>query len=130
MTTLFPLLSATGADSLRDAARAVDAARADGYMGTWEWILDYAVFPGPKPCTPIILGLDLIEDAGGGDQLEFQLSVVWTDSGQLAVEAAVNVACSDAAVRYGPKAFTNHSALLIDLPVTPRRPSRTMSSSR
>ncbi|MFK4069902.1 hypothetical protein [Streptomyces sp. NPDC029674] len=40
-----------------------------------------------------MLGLDVIEHAEGGDQMEFLLQVVWTDLGQLAVDAAVNVAC-------------------------------------
>lgn len=51
------------------------------------------VFPGPQPWTPTVLGLDVIEHADGGDQLEFLLQVVWTDFGQLAVDATVNVAC-------------------------------------
>ncbi|MEU6805795.1 hypothetical protein [Streptomyces neyagawaensis] len=37
--------------------------------------------------------MDVIKHADGGDQLEFLLNVVWTDLGQLAVDAAVNVAC-------------------------------------
>jgi hypothetical protein len=55
--------------------------------------LDHAVFPGLQSWTPIIFGLDVIEHADVGDQLEFVLQVVWTDRGQLAVDAAVNVAC-------------------------------------
>ncbi|MGW3654271.1 hypothetical protein ACWD6R_00460 [Streptomyces sp. NPDC005151] len=93
MTTLFPRLSAADVDSLKQAVRAVDAARVDGDRAEWKWALDHVVFPGPQPWTPIILGLDVIEHAGGGDQLEFLLQVVWTDRGQLAVDAAVNVAC-------------------------------------
>ncbi|MEV7237241.1 hypothetical protein AB0N06_25735 [Streptomyces sp. NPDC051020] len=80
-------------DFLKQAVRAVDAARVDGDRAEWEWALDHVVFPGPQPWTPVILGLDVIEHAGGGDQLEFLLQVVWTDRGQLAVDAAVNVAC-------------------------------------
>jgi hypothetical protein len=59
----------------------------------WEWALEHAAFPGPQLGTPIILGLDVIEHASGGDQLEFLLQVVWTDRGRLALDAAVNVAC-------------------------------------
>ncbi|MFJ9940084.1 hypothetical protein [Streptomyces erythrochromogenes] len=60
---------------------------------TWEWALQHAVFPSTQRETPLILGLDVIERAAMGDQLEFQLWVVWTGKGQLAVEAAVSVAC-------------------------------------
>ncbi|MFC0057266.1 hypothetical protein [Streptomyces actinomycinicus] len=93
LTTLFPELSPAGVEALKDAARAVDAARVNGDKAEWEWAPDHAVFPGPQPGTPIILGLDVIDHADGGDQLEFLLQVVWTDLGQLAVDAAVNVAC-------------------------------------
>lgn len=48
---------------------------------------------GLRPGAPVILGVDVIEPTGEGDQLEFQLQVVWTDQGELAVDAAVNVAC-------------------------------------
>ncbi|MFD8634777.1 hypothetical protein [Streptomyces sp. NPDC059533] len=93
LTMLFPGLSPAGVRSLKDGARAVEAARVNAAGTEWEWALDHAVFPGPQPGTPIILGLDVIEHAGGGDQLEFLLQVVWTDLGQLAVDAVVNVAC-------------------------------------
>ncbi|MGW7027086.1 hypothetical protein ACWGFX_07825 [Streptomyces xanthophaeus] len=93
LTTLIPGLSPAGMESLKAAARAVDAARFNEAGVEWEWALDHAVFPGPQPGTPIILGLDVTEHAGEGDQLEFLLQVVWTDLGQLAVDAAVNVAC-------------------------------------
>ncbi|MFB7449898.1 hypothetical protein [Streptomyces sp. NPDC056194] len=93
LTTLFPRLSPADVESLEQAARAVDVARGDGDKGEWEWALDHVVFPGARPWTPIVLGLDAIEHADGGDQLEFLLQVVWTDFGQLAVDAAVNVAC-------------------------------------
>ncbi|MFF8816114.1 hypothetical protein [Streptomyces pactum] len=93
LATLFPHLSPADVESLEHTARAVDAARARGDKTEWEWALDHAVFPGPRPWTPVLLGLDVIERADGGDQLEFMLHVVWTDSGRLAVDAAVNVAC-------------------------------------
>ncbi|MEE1750989.1 hypothetical protein [Streptomyces sp. SP18CS02] len=93
LTTLFPGLSATDVASVRQTARAIDAARADGNQSVWEWALWHVAFPGPQPGTPIVLGLDLIEHADGVDQLEFLLQVVWTDQGQLAVDVAVNVAC-------------------------------------
>lgn len=93
VTTLTPGLSPAGVEAVSDAARAVDAARANEAGATWEWALEHVVFPGPQPGTPIILGLDVIAHADGGDQLEFLLQVVWTDLGQLAVDAAVNVAC-------------------------------------
>lgn len=93
LTTLFPRLSPADVESLEQTASAVDEARADGDAAQWEWALDHVVFPGPQPWTPIVLGLDVIEHADGGDQLEFLLQVVWTDFGQLAVDAAVNVAC-------------------------------------
>ncbi len=93
LTTLIPDLSAADVESLKDTARAVDAARGNGSGAKWEWALDHATFPGPQSWTPVILGLDVIEHAGGGDQLEFLLQVVWTDRGQLAVEAAVSAAC-------------------------------------
>lgn len=93
LTTLFPGLSPADVACLEQAARAVDAARADGDKAKWEWVRDHLVFPGPQPWTPLILGLDVIEHADGSDQLEFLLHVVWTDLGRLAVDAAVNVAC-------------------------------------
>ncbi|GGP72635.1 hypothetical protein GCM10010287_35970 [Streptomyces variabilis] len=93
LTTLFPRLSPADVESLEQAASAVDEARSDGDKVEWEWALHHVVFPGPQPWKPIILGLDVIEHADGGDQLEFLLQVVWTDLGQLAVDAAVNVAC-------------------------------------
>ncbi|MFE0106444.1 hypothetical protein [Streptomyces sp. NPDC059009] len=37
--------------------------------------------------------MNVIEHGDGIDQLEFLLQVVWTEQGQLAVDAAVNVAC-------------------------------------
>ncbi|MEV4501944.1 hypothetical protein [Streptomyces klenkii] len=93
LTTLIPGLSPAGVDSLKDTARAVDAARVNGAGAEWGWALDHAVFPGPQPWTLIILGLDVVEHADGDDPLEFVLQVVWTDLGELAVDAAVNVAC-------------------------------------
>lgn len=71
----------------------VDVARAGRNTADWEWVLEHAAFALPQLGTPIILGLDVIEHAEGGDQLEFLLHVVWTDLGRLAVDTAVNVAC-------------------------------------
>ncbi|MFB7026558.1 MULTISPECIES: hypothetical protein [unclassified Streptomyces] len=93
LTTLFPFLSPADVKSLRHAARAVDAARVDGEGAQWEWALQHTLFPGAQPWTPIVLGLDVVEHAAEGDQLEFQLEVAWADLGQLAVDVAVNVAC-------------------------------------
>ncbi|MET9951821.1 hypothetical protein ABZ135_09780 [Streptomyces sp. NPDC006339] len=93
LTMLFPVLSPADVEPLRHVARAVDAARVDGEGAEWEWALQNAVFPGTQPWTPIILGLHVIEHAAGSDEPEFQLEVVWTDQGQLAVDAAVSVAC-------------------------------------
>ncbi|MGW6984676.1 hypothetical protein ACWGE1_35370 [Streptomyces sp. NPDC054932] len=93
MITPIPGLSPAGVDSIKEAARAVDAARVNGARADWEWAQDHAVFPGPQAWTPIVLGLDVIEHADRSDQLEFLLQVVWTDPGRLAIDAAVNVAC-------------------------------------
>ncbi|MEU4039882.1 hypothetical protein [Streptomyces collinus] len=93
LTTLFPLLTPAEAASLHRAAGTVDAARARRTAADWEWALEHAAFPGTPLGTPIVLGLDVIEHAEGGDQLEFLLQVVWTDRGHLAVDTAVNVAC-------------------------------------
>ncbi|MEU2232244.1 hypothetical protein [Streptomyces vietnamensis] len=93
LTALFPLLTAADVDSLYQVAGIVDTARAGRATADWEWVLEHAVFPGTQLGTPVVLGLDVIEHAGGGDQLEFLLQVVWIDPGHLAVEAAVNVAC-------------------------------------
>jgi hypothetical protein len=87
LTTLFPHLLAADVESLGHAARAVDAARVDGNAAEWEWALSHVVFPGPRAGTPVILGVDVIEQADEGDQLEFLLQVVWTDRGELAVDA-------------------------------------------
>ncbi|WP_331739762.1 hypothetical protein OG613_44465 (plasmid) [Streptomyces sp. NBC_00015] len=93
LTVLFPLLTPADVGSLNQAAGTVDAARAGRTTADWEWVLEQAAFPGTQLGRPIVLGLDVIEHAEGGDQLEFLLQVVWTDPGQLAVDAAVNVAC-------------------------------------
>ncbi|MFF0435626.1 hypothetical protein ACFYU9_25860 [Streptomyces sp. NPDC004327] len=93
LTVLFPLLTPADADSLHEAAGMVDTARAGRATAEWEWVLEHAVFPGMQPGTPVVLGLDVMEHSGGGDQLEFLLQVVWIDPGHLAVDAAVNVAC-------------------------------------
>jgi hypothetical protein len=93
LTALFSLLSPADADSLNQVAGTVDAARAGRETADWEWALEHAAFPGTQRGTPIVLGLDVIEHAEEGDQLEFLLQVVWTDPGRLAVDAAVNVAC-------------------------------------
>ncbi|MFD8012567.1 hypothetical protein [Streptomyces sp. NPDC058955] len=93
LTTLFPFLSAAGLESMRRAAGAIGAARVDRDGAEWEWALQHAAFPGTQPWTPVILGLGAIGQAGRGDQVEFQLHVVWTGLGRLAVDAAVNVAC-------------------------------------
>ncbi|MFI8404941.1 hypothetical protein ACIGG5_32455 [Streptomyces sp. NPDC085463] len=93
MTALFPFLTAADVKSLRQAAGMVDAVRAGRTPADWEWALQHAAFPGTQQSTPIIFGLDVIQHAEGGDQLEFLLQVVWVDPGRLAVDAAVNVAC-------------------------------------
>ncbi|MFB7275583.1 hypothetical protein ACFCZV_00580 [Streptomyces hydrogenans] len=93
LTVLFPFLTSADVDSLRQTASTVDAARAARPTADWEWRVGHAASPGTQSGTPIVLGLDVIEAAAGGDQLEFLLQVVMTDSGRLAVDAAVNVAC-------------------------------------
>lgn len=93
LTTLFPALPPADVKFLQNAVRAVDGVRARGDRTEWEWAPQHVVFRGPEPGTPIILGLDAIEQRDGSDQLEFLLQVVWTDQGQLAVDTAVNVAC-------------------------------------
>ncbi|WP_256925372.1 hypothetical protein [Streptomyces sp. Amel2xC10] len=93
LTVLFPHLSAADLECLGRAARAVDAARATGETVQWEWELNHAVFPDGQPGTPVVLGVDVVAHAEGGDQLEFLLQVVWADRGRPAVDAAVNVAC-------------------------------------
>ncbi|MER5897401.1 hypothetical protein [Streptomyces sp. NPDC001876] len=93
LAVIFPLLEPADVDSMNQAAGTVDAARTGGDRADWEWALEHAAFPGTQSGTPTILGLDVIEHAEGGDQLEFQLQVVWTALGRLAVETAVNVAC-------------------------------------
>lgn len=93
VTALFPFLTAADVKSLRQAAGMVDAVRAGRTPADWEWALQHAAFPGTQQSTPIIFGLDVIQHAEGGDQLEFLLQVVWVDPGRLAVDAAVNVAC-------------------------------------
>ncbi|MFE5594236.1 hypothetical protein [Streptomyces sp. NPDC056549] len=93
LAALFPLLTPTDVDSLSQTAGTVDAARAGRTTADWEWVLEHAAFEGTRLGTPIILGLDVVEHAEGGDQLEFLLQVVRTGPGRLAVDAAVNVAC-------------------------------------
>ncbi|XMA37148.1 hypothetical protein O1157_12465 [Streptomyces albogriseolus] len=91
--TLFPFLTPSDVDSLRQAARAVDEARRDGFTSHWEWFPEHAAFHGRQVGTPIVLGLGVVEHGEAGDPLEFLLQVVWTDLGGLAVDAALNVAC-------------------------------------
>ncbi|MFD4693204.1 hypothetical protein [Streptomyces sp. NPDC058463] len=93
MTTLFPLLSPADVDSWNQAARTVDAARVGTDTADWEWFPENAAFSDTQAGTPIIFGLDVIERAERGDQLDFLLQVVWTNQGRLAVDATVNVAC-------------------------------------
>ncbi|MFF8387380.1 hypothetical protein ACF053_27585 [Streptomyces kanasensis] len=93
LTALFTLLTPADVDCLIQEARTVDTARAGRTTAEWEWALQHAAFPGSQLGTPIVLGLNVIEHAEGGDQPEFLLQVVWTHLGQLAVDAAVNVAC-------------------------------------
>ncbi|MET8508485.1 hypothetical protein ABZV60_28170 [Streptomyces sp. NPDC004787] len=93
LNRLFPHLSPADVASLEETARAVDATRADGDRAGWDWTPDHAIFPGPQPWTSVVLGLDVVQRRGRGDDVEFQLHVVWTDFGQLAVDTAVNVAC-------------------------------------
>ncbi|MEU7696948.1 hypothetical protein [Streptomyces sp. NPDC039028] len=93
LTVLFPLLTPAERDSLRRTAGTVDTARADRRTADWEWVLEHAAFSGARMGTLVVLGLDVIEHAEDGDQLEFLLQVVRTELGQLAVDAAVNVAC-------------------------------------
>ncbi|MFJ4466985.1 hypothetical protein ACIP2X_05605 [Streptomyces sp. NPDC089424] len=93
LAALFPHLPARDVEALRQVARAVDAVRAEGATTPWEWTRDPVVTPEPLPWTSVLFGVNFIEHAGAGDQLEFVLQVVWTESGELAVEAAVNVAC-------------------------------------
>ncbi|MFE1272147.1 hypothetical protein [Streptomyces sp. NPDC058758] len=92
---LFPLLTPAEVDSLNQTASMVDAARTGRTTveWEWEWALGRAASAGTQLGTPIVLGLDVIEHATGGDQLEFLLQVVRTERGQLAVDTAVNVAC-------------------------------------
>ncbi|MEU5046126.1 hypothetical protein [Streptomyces griseorubiginosus] len=92
-TTLFPFLTPADVDSLHQSARTVDEARRDDDIADWEWFPEHAAFSGRQVGTPIIVGLDVVEHAEEGDELEFLLQVVWTDLGQLAVDVAVNVAC-------------------------------------
>ncbi|MFE9046535.1 hypothetical protein ACFYOG_37380 [Streptomyces sp. NPDC007818] len=93
LNALFPLLTPADVDSLRQAAGTVNTARAGKATAGWEWAVEHAVFPGTQPGTPVLLGLDVVEHAGDGDQLEFLLQVVWIGPGRLAIDVAVNVAC-------------------------------------
>ncbi|MCX5231291.1 hypothetical protein [Streptomyces sp. NBC_00233] len=93
LNTLFPALTPPDVESLHQVARTVDAACVGKGTADWEWFLEHAAFPGTWRGTPVILGLDVIQHADGADQLEFLLQVVWTQTGQLAVDAAVSVAC-------------------------------------
>ncbi|MFD7963512.1 hypothetical protein ACFV5J_22205 [Streptomyces zaomyceticus] len=92
-TALYPGLTAGDVDVLSRVARAVDRARGDDAAAEWEWAREHVVDPVPRPWTSVVLGVDVRQDAGAGDQLEFLLQLVRTDEGRLAVEAAVNVAC-------------------------------------
>ncbi|MEU9858039.1 hypothetical protein [Streptomyces sp. NPDC047974] len=93
LPALFPFLSPADEDSLNPTAGMVDAIRAGRAMADWEWGLGHVVFAGAQLGTPVVLGLDVIEHTAEGDQLEFLLQVVNPAPGQLAVDAAVNVAC-------------------------------------
>ncbi|MFF5505812.1 hypothetical protein [Streptomyces roseolus] len=73
LTALFPLLTPAEVDSLNQTAGMVDAARTGRSTTEWEWALGHAASAGTQPGTPIVLGLDVIEHAAEGDQLEFLL---------------------------------------------------------
>lgn len=93
LNTLFRLLAAADENLLRLTARTIDAARSADDSPAWEWAPHHAVFPGSQPWTNVILGMQVIKNAASGDGLEFHLDVEWTNDGQLAVAAAVDVAC-------------------------------------
>ncbi|MEU7076152.1 hypothetical protein AB0B30_39410 [Streptomyces narbonensis] len=93
LATLFPQLPPADMEAMRVVADAVDAARVKEDVPQWEWAPGHAVCPGPRPGVAVVLMADVIVHADGGDQLEFWLQVFWTDEGQIAVNAAVNVAC-------------------------------------
>ncbi|MFJ1793237.1 hypothetical protein [Kitasatospora griseola] len=93
LNTLFPELATTGAESMRRAARRVDAARPGAAETTWDWKTAHAVFAGPQSRVHVILLLCVVDPTSGSDWLEFQLQVGWTEGGRHEVAAAVNVEC-------------------------------------
>lgn len=93
LAALFPQLASADLEAMRVVADAVDAARAREDVPQWEWALGHALCPGPQPGVAVVLMANAIVNADGADQLEFWVQVFWTDQGQLAVNAAVNVAC-------------------------------------
>ncbi|MFI1284340.1 hypothetical protein ACH4U5_26940 [Streptomyces sp. NPDC020858] len=93
LATLFPQLTPAGMEAMRVVAGTVDATRVKEDGPRWEWAPGHAVCPGPQPGVAVVLMADVIVHADAGDQLEFWLQVFWTEQGQIAVNAAVNVAC-------------------------------------
>ncbi|MFF2438667.1 hypothetical protein ACFVU4_31645 [Streptomyces sp. NPDC058107] len=93
LAALFPQLTSADLEAMRVVANAVDAARVKEDAPQWEWAPGHAVCPGPQAGVAVVLMADVIVHADGGDQLEFWLQVFCTDQGQIAVNAAVNVAC-------------------------------------
>ncbi|MFE2850146.1 hypothetical protein ACFXJO_03325 [Streptomyces lavendulae] len=93
LAELFPQLASADLEAMRVVADAVDAVRAREDVPQWEWAPGHALCPGPQPGAAVVLMANVIVNASGGDQLEFWVQVFWTDQGQLAVNAAVNVAC-------------------------------------
>ncbi|MFD7560462.1 hypothetical protein ACFV9E_38965 [Streptomyces sp. NPDC059835] len=93
LAMLLPQLTPADMEAMRVVADAVDSARVKEDAPQWEWAPGHAAWPGPQPGVAVVLMADAIVHADGGDQLEFWLQVFWTDEGQIAVNAAVNVAC-------------------------------------
>lgn len=93
LATLFPQLTHADVEAIGVSAGAVDAARSDEDVPQWEWALGHALFPGPQPGVAVVLLADVVVHADEGDEFGFWLQVFWTDQGQIAVNAAVNVAC-------------------------------------
>lgn len=86
-------LTAADVESLRQVAGTVDTAGAARARPTGSGPWNTPSSRARGRARRWSSGLDVVQHAGGGDQLEFLLQVVWIAPGRLAIDAAVDVAC-------------------------------------
>lgn len=94
LSVIFPQLAPAGIEAVRGAARAADAVRVQESAPRWERAPDLRQPSGLQSGSSVLLLADVVVHADRVDQTEFRLQALRTDQRQIAVNAAVNVACS------------------------------------